>query len=186
MNPQSSTSEVLLASVELLEKQKIDYFLIGGIAVGVWGEPRYTLDADFVIKLSSRNTLRFLRAAKEHGFVVDEEVSLMNIDVSGATRLDFKDRYADVIVGESEFDQAAMRRRVLVPVYMKDIWVASAEDVILYKLVALRDRDLDDIRRIVTRQGEMLDRKYLQKWARTLAEALGNPKIPEKLGELLA
>lgn len=185
MSDKCTTAEVLQVAVALLEKEKVDYFLVGGIAVGVWGEPRYTMDADFVIRLSSRKTLPFLRAAAGHGFKVDLEVALMNLDVSGATRLDYKDRFVDMIVGESEFDLAAMERRASVRLGKRNIRVATAEDLILYKLVALRDRDIDDIRRIITRQRNRLETGYLRKWAATLGEALEKPEIPSTLENLL-
>lgn len=180
------TARVLREAVDLLEAEGIDYMLIGGIAAGIWGEPRHTLDADFVVLLPSKRVIDFLRAAQARGFEVDEQVVLMNLDISGATRLPFHDRYADLIVGETEYDRAALDRRRAVTLYDRRTWVASPEDVILYKIVAMRDRDLDDIRRIVVRQKASLDLRYLEKWSAVLSEKLGNPGIETKLRSLLA
>jgi len=64
------------------------------------------------------------------------------------------------------------------------VWVASAEDIIVYKLVSGRDRDLMDIRQIVKRQTQ-LDRPYLKKWTDWWEEQ-GVKKISEKLEALFS
>ena len=54
----ADTAAVLKATVKLLEAEGIDYMLIGGVAAGIWGEPRYTVDADFIVVLSHNQTGR--------------------------------------------------------------------------------------------------------------------------------
>ena len=39
----------LKAVVDLLEREKVPYMVIGGIAVAVWGVPRATFDVDFSV-----------------------------------------------------------------------------------------------------------------------------------------
>jgi hypothetical protein len=63
--------------------------------------------------------------------------------------------------------------------------VASPEDVILYKLVAHRSRDLPDIENVIRRGRETLDRFYLRKWARWLARQTGLGRIDTTLRTML-
>lgn len=49
----------------LMKAAGIDYLIIGGIAVGVWGEPRLTEDIDMIAFISKRD--------------VDEIIGLLNI-----------------------------------------------------------------------------------------------------------
>ena len=45
---------VLLAALDALESGPFDYLLYGGMAVGLWAEPRFTKDADVVLFLPKR------------------------------------------------------------------------------------------------------------------------------------
>ena len=45
----------------------------------------------------------------------------------------------------------------------RKVWVASPEDLLIYKLVSWRDRDIMDVHAIVQRQ-KSLDQAYLRKW----------------------
>lgn len=46
---QSSLDRLYTKTLAFLEKEKIPYLLIGGLAVGVLGEPRMTQDVDPII-----------------------------------------------------------------------------------------------------------------------------------------
>ena len=75
MNPYSFSENLLVALKRLrllLEKQKISYMLIGGIAVALWGEPRATQDIDIVVLVSEDRAFDFLKEAKKYGFSYQE------------------------------------------------------------------------------------------------------------------
>ena len=62
-----------------------------------------------------------------------------------------------------------LRRDVTVEVAGVSITVANPEDLIVYKLIADRARDREDILAIVrtqTRGGRALDWAYVERWAR--------------------
>jgi len=44
-------SDVLRHVIEVLERCEIDYMLVGSWASGLYGEPRFTQDIDFVVAL---------------------------------------------------------------------------------------------------------------------------------------
>ena len=67
-------------------------------------------------------------------------------------------------LGDTPFDRSALKRRRRITIYDLPVWVASPEDLVIYKLVSGRDRDLVDIRAIFKRQ-RPLDGAYLRKWA---------------------
>ncbi len=54
--------------VELLNKHKVKYLVIGGYAVNFFGYPRYTKDIDFWIWLAKENIQKLLQAIKDFGF----------------------------------------------------------------------------------------------------------------------
>jgi len=44
-----------------LDQAGIDYMLVGGLAVGIWGQPRATVDIDFLISISTGDFETFRR-----------------------------------------------------------------------------------------------------------------------------
>lgn len=54
--------------IELLEKRKVSYLLVGGYAVGYHGFPRYTGDLDVFIAISESNLEAILEVFSEFGF----------------------------------------------------------------------------------------------------------------------
>src|SRR5438105_2664301 len=71
--------------------------------------------------------------------------------------------HLDMTLGDSPFDKSALARRKQVELFERKVWVASPEDLLIYKLVAWRDRDVMDVNAIVKRQ-KSLDVAYLKKW----------------------
>ena len=54
--------------IQLLNKNKVRYLVIGGYAVAFHGHPRYTKDIDFWIEPYEANTKKLIKALKEFGF----------------------------------------------------------------------------------------------------------------------
>lgn len=183
----SDPRTILLAAIDAAESGRFTYMLYGGVAAAIWGEPRYTEDVDLVLFLPERQVHKFLRAAAAHGFSVEEELALQQVQVSGWARLPYGSRkspwHLDLTLGDSPFDASARDRRRKVPLFGRDVWIASAEDLLIYKLVSARDRDRMDIQSIVARQ-KGLDRAYLRHWADWWAKE-GVPGVRTELDRLL-
>jgi hypothetical protein len=54
--------------IELLNKNKVKYLVVGGYAVAFHGHPRYTKDLDVWIESSSVNAQNLLKALDQFGF----------------------------------------------------------------------------------------------------------------------
>lgn len=160
---------VLLAALDAVEAGRFEYLLYGGMAAALWGEPRYTEDADMILFLPERDAPRFLQEAARHGFFVEEDLAIQQIQINGWARLPLGSAdspwHLDLTLGDSPFDQSAVQRRRCVALFGRNVWVASPEDLIVYKLVSGRDVDLLDVQHIAERQ-ERLDSGYLRTWAR--------------------
>jgi hypothetical protein len=146
----------------------VAYALIGGLAVGAWGQPRATQDVDCLVDLPRAAEERFcralaaqrlgaraddLRAAREgrsHATVLDEE---------GPFHVDLK-----LALTAEEKDQ--VREAVDVTISTGPVRVARPEDTVAYKVRFGTEQDLRDARSIVVRQAGKLDE------ARLLALAL--------------
>ena len=54
--------------IELLIKNKADYLIVGGYAVGIHGHPRYTGDLDIWLNSTQENAALILKSVNEFGF----------------------------------------------------------------------------------------------------------------------
>lgn len=157
--------------VEVFERLKIPYALIGGLAVGVHGIPRPTHDLDFTIAVDRSRLPEFFQAVIDLGYDVPQEFTSGWVDqVAGMplvkTRLwvEGKTIDVDVFLAESRFQKSLIQRRIQTDVEGIVAYIASPEDLILLKVLAGRPRDLGDIQDILLVQGS-LDQAYLQHWA---------------------
>jgi hypothetical protein len=74
---------------------------------------------------------------------------------------------ADIFLVENAHQKEAMRRRRINTVENQLLWLVSPEDLIIFKLIANRPRDLADILDVLFTQGE-LDWNYIESWAEKL------------------
>jgi hypothetical protein len=166
-----STLDLLVA---ILERLKVKYVVMGGLAVRAYAIPRATEDIDFTLALSRERLSELYEALEEHGYAVPEPYRQGWVDqVNGLSLIKLKryvqDRSIDVdlFLAESSYQEELLSRRQLADVERRQLWLASPEDLILLKLISGRPRDLIDVGDVFFTQGE-LDLKYMQHWAREL------------------
>ena len=179
--PRSFTSFVA-ALINLLEEHEVPYAVAGSVASGLYGEPRTTLDVDLTLQLEAAKATALASAARAVELALDDVAVRERlaqarpqpfniVDLAGGWK-------ADCYLLRGEFDRVALarRRQVVFPSSTTgSLWVLSAEDVILYKLVYYRLSDgvsvkhLRDIAGMLAtmRVGDVdLDLTYLEGWAR--------------------
>lgn len=72
----------------------------------------------------------------------------------------------DVFFAATEYHKEALFRRKAIRFYGTRIDVMGPEDVILHKLVAGREKDMQDAEDVAQRQKRSLDLKYLRTWSK--------------------
>lgn len=173
------------ATLDLLESLDVEYVIIGGIATDVWALPRKTNDVDVLIRLAKSDHLAIFDRATEFGFSVDRRKCVRQIRRMGMFRVRYGKLHTDFIIGDSEFEEDVFRRRRLATIFERKCYVASPEDVVLYKIFASREIDLADIRRIITTQGKRLDVCYLRARALRMQHDLNRADIVATLERYL-
>ena len=162
--------EILNLVCIFLNKHDIDYVIVGGFAVLFYGNPRTTMDIDYVIQLNDENIPELIKFLQENGFHADEydmrtaikEKSHCTVeDKETMFRLDIKGVY-------SEMDERALRNKRKVEINDIAIWIASPEDTIANKLVFAREQDINDALGVYVRQYELLDMDYLENTAKRI------------------
>ena len=167
-------SELLVQISQALSQARIPYMIIGGQAVMLYGERRLTKDIELTIGMDvDEDSVKLIGAlAGKLGIKIlpqdplsfaRKTMALPGIHQKSKIRVDF-------IFSNSIFEQQALRRRRAKRLKNRKVFFASVEDVIILKIIAGRPRDLEDMRRIMIKQGK-LDYAYLKKWLMKFSSA---------------
>jgi hypothetical protein len=169
----------------VLKEKRIPYLLIGGLAAGVLGEPRFTHDVDFLIYISQTKLGLFLNALYDKGFNFDRKNVKETILTKGVFRVFLGDYHADFIINALEFGKVALKRAIEVKLFNEKVKFPSPEDLILFKLIADRELDLWDAKNIYIRHLDKLDKDYLLKSAQKICDETENMKVWNRLQRLM-
>jgi hypothetical protein len=159
--------------IDILEATWIEYVIWGGVAVTVYGEPRFTRDMDIVIRLSYSQADTLARLLQEDGYYVSREAIrdaverhfyFNAIHIETAIKVDFR------VAGRDPIHTWAFEHRQIKPFdEFRQAAYMPPEAVILTKLRAYQDSDstrhLDDISSILHVSGPELDLTYIDREA---------------------
>jgi hypothetical protein len=167
-------NSLLIKIVKVLERLKIPYFVTGGMAVTVWGRPRFTADIDVIVQMQPKDVItleKTLSAISEASYIdIDSIRNALNqygefnfVDGESGMKVDFW------ILKNTPFGMSQLKRRKIQTVLRKKIYFVSPEDLILSKLIWHKEsptgRQLDDVESVLRVSKEKLDYKYLKTWA---------------------
>ncbi|MBI4099133.1 nucleotidyltransferase [Candidatus Parcubacteria bacterium] len=168
----------LLANIaRILSRLRARYLVTGGMAVFVWGRPRFTADIDIVVALGADDVEKLVLALRDlsaAGYVdgdaarqaIEEQGEFNFIDGESGVKVDFW------VAARDRFSQSQFRRRVLKRVHGQRVAFISPEDLILSKLMWHKQsgtsRHREDIESVVKIQ-KHLDWRYINRWARVHA-----------------
>lgn len=152
---------------------------VGAIAAGTYGIPRATKGLDLLVATKGGISIRDLMAALAEFMHLDPQVQFdtltwgrrwIGVAAGAIYKVGLLEMFADPFM-ISEFDRCV---RTFVPILVRrEIWIPTAEDVIVQELRWVRPKDLEDARDVMAVQGpETLDMEYVRKWCGT-HETLG-------------
>ena len=170
------------ALVEALAELHAPGMLIGGLAAIVHGVSRATRDVDATLLGGERQLEDILDGLGRHGivprisdaleFAAQHQVLLLRHRPSGID--------VDITIAWLPFEIEAVRAAQNVTVDDVSVPVVRPEDLVIYKTVAWRPQDQQDVERLLAAYGKTIDLGRVRRVVAEFAEALDQP---ERLAE---
>ena len=155
--PESELNEAVRCLAVVFERRQIRHSLIGGLAVGMRTRPRATQDADFILHVPALSFPGLLEELAAEGF---------EIDVIETIRRWSEDRFVVFYRGAVRIDWM----QPILPLYLmvlntatSETWlggplkIATAEGLLLTKMVAFRLQDQADIEALLIANRDHID-----------------------------
>ncbi len=146
--------------LQSLSQHKVQYVLVGGLAVQLHGYMRSTFDIDLVLAMNDENLSRFIQVARhlELAPVIPESID----SLKDAGKIDLWHREKGMVafalrepqVGGSVVDvlvrpevpfEKLMENAVEGSLFSSKVWIAGIDDLLKMKRIANRDKDRLDI-----------------------------------------
>jgi predicted nucleotidyltransferase len=187
--PESKESHLLPAikSIsQLLNEEGTDGIIIGGLAVSLIARPRYTNDIDLVILDLDNRLPEFVLKLEKFGivprikdvveFALKSRVLLMRHNDSGIN--------IDISMGILPFEANAIaRKRIQTHAGLKLV-LPTPEDLIIFKSIASRTQDIEDIKAIVSRYPD-LDKEYILSTVKEFSDLLDREELYSTIEKLI-
>jgi len=132
--------------IELLNKNNVNYLLVGGYAVGYHSRPRYTEDIDIWIQPSLENAKKIIHVLNKFGFT-GVSVSIEElIQPEKIIQLGLPPQRIDILtsIDGVNFNEA-WERRIVDSFGDIPVFIISLKDLIKNKSSSGRTKDLQDI-----------------------------------------
>lgn len=178
-------SDAIVALTEALDETGAPAMLIGGIAVIARGIPRHTDDVDGTISGEALDLEELVRILKDHDieprvfdaieFARQHQVLLL-VHTPSATEI-------ELTLAWLPFEHEALTRAERVDLGNVKARIATAEDLVIYKAVAWRQRDKSDVEQLIQLYSSSIDFARVERVIGEFAAAL---EEPERLSEFLA
>jgi predicted nucleotidyltransferase len=164
----------LLAKIAAeLDRVGIAYMIIGGQAVLLYGDPRLTKDIDITlgVGIEGMHTIEEVARVIPLALLVDDPASFVRETMVLPTRDETTGIRVDFIFSSSEYERQALERAVNVDLGEVSVRFASLEDLVIHKIVAGRERDMEDVRRMLLKHPDC-DSQYVESWLNEFDKSL--------------
>lgn len=169
--------DALEALARVLAELGVPSMVIGGVAVIALGVPRSTVDIDATVLAVNLELNRLFELAEQHGFSprIDDapgfarahQVVLLEHNTSGIP--------VDITLASLPFEEDAIGSSTEISYAGIRINIPTPGDLLVYKLVAARPRDLEDAEKLLLLYGSRLDLGRLRGIISEFADALEDP-----------
>jgi hypothetical protein len=166
-----------------LKENGIPHMVIGGFAVTVWGEPRFTRDLDVTVSVPvDRFAETIDRISKRFASLAGDPVKF--VTETRVLPVMVESVPVDLIFAALPYEEDAIARARPIALMDGTVPICSPEDLILHKIVSPRPRDHEDIEGVFRYRHSELDYGYLDPRVEELADALSDRNMLDWYREL--
>jgi hypothetical protein len=162
--------QATLAVIDALSVCQIPYMVVGSLSSSYYGIARSTKDADFVLEMGDQS-IRTLLERLGPLFHLDPQMSFESVTGTLRHIVEVKASRFKIEffrLSDDPHDQERFRRRCRAKLFDREVFLPTAEDVIVTKLRwalgAKRNKDWDDIRNVIAVQGDRIDWDHVYSW----------------------
>lgn len=172
MREPAQVLEVFSRVRAVLTRRRVPHAFIGALPAIAWGRVRTTTDVDVVALLDERDFGALHSELVAAGFQRGADINPANErvpDVAVYWSGDPTPVRLDLFVAKTQFEREVIARSRRTAIAGEEASLASPEAAIIYKLIAARHKDLEDVENILDARraaGEALDWEFLDRWAR--------------------
>jgi hypothetical protein len=155
-----------------LESAGIEYMMTGSMAMALYSNPRMTRDIDVIVRIAPIDAGKIV-ALFQKDFYIDDAVVRQAIRDKGMFNIIHNESVIKVdfiIRKDEEYRIEEFSRKNKVVIDGVPVWVVAPEDLVLSKLVWVRNSGSElqfrDVRQMMAHKD--IDDAYLQKWSRAL------------------
>lgn len=132
--------------IKALNRSKIKYLVVGGIAVNLYGLHRLTRDLDLMIDITEENLQKFVHLMNElkYGTKISTEEWKGLVSIAFHHQKD-KSKQIDIFLKNPIDFKSAYKRRRIIKLGKTKVSCVSLDDLLKMKEIAGRDRDWIDI-----------------------------------------
>jgi Nucleotidyl transferase of unknown function (DUF2204) len=178
--------EALAALSRAMNRLDRPWMVIGGLAVIIHGAPRSTLDADVTVTGIGLAVEDLLAALTAEGFAmrVANALDLARKAHVLIVRHEGSDIPVDISLAWLPFEHEALGRAKTREFAGVELPFVQPEDLLVYKLVAARPRDLDDAERLLLLHGTTMDLARVERLVDAFCEVLEDDSRRQQLADL--
>ena len=135
--------------IELLIKNKAEYLIVGGYAVGIHGHPRYTGDLDIWLNPTPKNAEQILKSVNEFGFSSFKLTQEDFTKPGNVIQLGYPPLRIDILTDIDGVDfKTCFQNKVIYNEDDTTVFFISKDDLIKNKKASGRHKDLGDIEQL--------------------------------------
>jgi hypothetical protein len=169
-------AQLLEFLLDVLERQRLRYAIVGSHASMAYGELRLTNDIDVLVDLSAQSLPEFCAAFASPHFYVSEDGARHAVLKGGTFNIIDPDggQKIDVFVPASSYDRAQLDRAISMPISAtRHAMFVAPEDVIIKKMDYFREGGSEKHLRDITGILKMLGPRVDLEWVSAQAAAMG-------------
>jgi hypothetical protein len=166
----SEQLDVLKLVAERLQRADIAYMISGSMALNYYAQPRLTRDIDVVVALRREDVERVTNLFATDFYIDTDAVrnAIIQLGMFNIIHYDHVMKVDLIVRKDTPYRQEEFARRSAVEIDGVTMWLVTAEDLLLSKLVwaaeSHSEMQLQDVRNLI-RSVVDLDWTYIERWA---------------------